>query len=124
MAGMEVQLGWSLRLLAWLTQGWSSAPAAAADPDGEPPPDITPLMMVRFEFIGCLDDVPTQLAADLAGRIRRARSLRELWHLRTDVFNVVSRHCDQGEAMARLKRLNRHFPVRAPRSGFVGLDAL
>jgi hypothetical protein len=116
--------GWTVRLLDWLGQGWHTAP-----------PRITPasdsaksfafatLAAVRLEFIACLDDIPTPQAGDLALRLREARSLRELWHLRADVFNAVSCHRDQREARERLSRLNRHFPARTPRSGFGGFDA-
>ena len=41
---------------------------------------------------------------------------RELWHLRADVYRLVAVHHNQAEAEARLNRLNRHFPTRAPRS--------
>jgi len=115
--------GWADRLLDWLGQGWHSAPPSMTDPPGRTrAAAVTPLDTVRLEFVACLDDVPTRQAADLALRLRNARSLRELWHLRADVFSIVSCHCDQREARERLSRLNRHFPVRAPRSGFGGFD--
>ena len=117
--------GWADRLLDWLGQGWHSASPRVADAaDSAPPSGVTPLAQVRLEFIACLDDIPTRQAADLALRLRQARSLRELWHLRADVFNLVSCHSNQHEARERLSRLNRHFPARAPRSGFGGFDAL
>ena len=45
-----------------------------------------------------------------------ARSLRELWHLRAEVYNAVAIQFNQYEAEQRLSRLNRHFPTRAPRA--------
>jgi hypothetical protein len=45
--------------------------------------------------------------------VDRARSLRELWHLRADVFRVVSMHRGQIEAQQRLDGLDSHFPVRS-----------
>lgn len=54
----------------------------------------------------------------LQQRINIARSLHELWHLRPEVFKLVALRYSQGEAQSRLDRLNRHFPTRAPRSGF------
>ena len=51
-----------------------------------------------------------------------AKSMRELWHLRAEVFALVSLELSQLEADRRLAALNRHFPTRAPRSGFVGLN--
>ena len=52
-----------------------------------------------------------------------ARSLRELWHLRSELFSLVSVHRGQHDAQARLNALNRHFPIRAAGSGFGGLDS-
>jgi hypothetical protein len=116
--------GWACRLMDWLAHGGYTAPARHDhEEDGHAPSGLTPLAAVRQEFIDSLGDVASRRAADLAERIAQARSLRELWHLRTDVFSVVACHADQAEARSRLARLNRHFPARAPRSGFGGFDA-
>jgi hypothetical protein len=115
--------GWVDRFLDWLGQDWHATRCGAESHDSDAPSDVAHLALVRHEFTACLDDIATRQAADLAIRIGRARSLRELWHLRAEVFNVVSCHTDQREARERLTRLNRHFPVRAPRSGFGGFDA-
>ena len=112
---------WTDRLKDWLGQGWAAAlprPAATARARGD-----TPLSQVRAEFIASLGDVENRPAIDLCERIGAARSLRELWHLRAEIFSIVSCERDQAEARARLSRLNRHFPARAPRSGFGGFDA-
>jgi hypothetical protein len=111
--------GWRERLIDWLAGSWpvdepDAAPAGAAEDDLLDP--------VRGEFAAALDDIATREAADLVWRIGCARSLRELWHLRTELFNIVSCSAGQAEATARLQRLNRHFPARAPRSGFGGFD--
>ena len=45
------------------------------------------------------------------GRGCKAYPKRDLWHLRTDVFNLVSRHTGPHEAQARLARLNRKLGV-------------
>ena len=111
------------RLADWLGEGYHRS-LPADEEDSRPPAGITPLSLVRLEFVGALDDIQSRQAADLGVRIRRARSLRELWHLRADVFNAISCHCDQNEARQRLARLNRHFPARAPRSSFGGFDVL
>ena len=42
-------------------------------------------------------------------RVRIARSLRDLWHLRPEVFRLVALRHSQAEAHQRLDRLNRHF---------------
>lgn len=81
------------------------------------------LARVKDEFRACLGDVPGVAAIDLAGRIERARSLRELWHLRTSLYGEVAVALSQGQAEQRLAQLNRHFPTRTPRSGLMPLDA-
>jgi hypothetical protein len=95
---------------------WLAAPAPQ-----EAAPPTSRLPSVRDEFQAALFDVRPAAAADLQHRIRLARSLRELWHLRADVYRLVAIQHSQAEAEARLADLNRHFPTRAPRSGFTPL---
>jgi len=76
---------------------------------------------VRTEFLQSLEDIRTQQVGVLQQRIGRARNLRDLWHLRPEVFKLVALHYSQAEAQSRLDRLNRHFPTRSPRSGFAPL---
>jgi len=92
---------------------WLLAPAPM---DSAPP--LHRLPALRAEFAACLDDAVGDEVHALAQRIERARSLRDLWHLRADIFNCVARQHSQLEAEARLATLNRHFPTRSPRSGF------
>ena len=100
----------------WLLAGWHRP----AEP--EPAPRCTPaLEAIRQEFIDAVEGVHTPAAEDLLDRIHFARGLREFWHLRAEVFRLVALHRSQGEAEARLARLNRHFPTRSPRSGFAPL---
>jgi hypothetical protein len=80
------------------------------------------LKAVREEFSGALDDIDTQRAHDLQQRLLHCRSMRELWHLRSEVFDLVARHLSQREAQTRLEALNRHFPTRSPGSGFAPPD--
>ena len=75
----------------------------------------------RREFLAMLADLQGGDTLQLRERIQRTRSLRELWHLRTDMFRVVAVQRDQAEAEARLLWLNRYFPTRSPRSAFGGL---
>lgn len=93
---------------------WLMAPAPM---DSAPPLDRLPA--VQAEFLNCLDDTAGDEACRLADRISGARSLRELWHLRAAVYGVVARQHNQAEAQVRVDGLNRHFPTRSPRSGFV-----
>jgi hypothetical protein len=99
------------RLLFWLL---APAPLDAAPP-------LARLPGVRAEFIACLADVAGPEAETLARRVDLARSLRELWHLRAEVYRVVAIARDQATAERRLVKLNRHFPARAPRSAFAPL---
>jgi hypothetical protein len=113
--------GWRVGLREWLSTGWhapSRDPACAAPHAGS-----KRLQSIRDEFLDALHDVRTQQAGMLQERIRIARSLRELWHLRPEVFGLVALRYSQAEAQLRLDRLNRHFPTRAPRSGFAPLDS-
>lgn len=80
------------------------------------------LKAVREEFSGALDDIASQRAYDLQQRLLHCRSMRELWHLRSEIFNLVACHHSQHEAQARLAALNRHFPTRSPGSGFAPPD--
>lgn len=84
-------------------------------------PAAQALDRVRSEFLESLGSARAWESALLRERIQRAGSMRELWHLRIDVFNFVSLHHSQAEADEQLAWLNRHFPTRGPRSGFGGL---
>jgi hypothetical protein len=99
------------RLLFWLL---APAPHEAAPPLNRLPP-------VRRDFIAAVSDLEGAEANALRHRIVGARSLRELWHLRAEVFHIVSLQHDQGEAERRVMQLKHHFPARAPRSQFGGL---
>ncbi|MBL8287195.1 MAG: hypothetical protein JNL85_04345 [Rubrivivax sp.] len=103
------------RLMFWLL---APAPQEAAPPRNRLP-------AVREDFLLAVADVPGAAAHALRHRIVHAHSLRDLWHLRAEVFNVVGIEHAQGEAQQRLLRLNRHFPVRsARRSQFGSLGGL
>jgi hypothetical protein len=113
--------GWRAVLREWFSTGWhvtSRDPSAAPVRAGS-----ERLQSIRNEFLESLHDIRTQQAGMLQERIRIARSLRELWHLRPEVFRLVALRFSQAEAQLRLDRLNRHFPTRAPRSGFAPLDS-
>jgi hypothetical protein len=95
---------------------WLAAPAP-----GQISPPIGRLPRVREDFITALHDLEGDDAGMLRRRIQHSHSLRELWHLRADVFRNVATQRSQAEAVERLAGLNRHFPTRAPRSGFAPL---
>lgn len=86
------------------------------------PPPIRPvnqLTRVKAEFVDSVTDLDSEGQPSLLERIGRARSLRELWHLRSSVYGEVAVARSQGEAERRLAGLNRHFPTRAPRSAWM-----
>lgn len=99
------------RMLFWLM--------APAPHDTAPP--LNRLPAVRRDFAATLADVDTDDAAALRERIDQARTLREFWHLRAEVYRVVGVAHTQTKAEERLARLNTHFPTRAPRSQFAPL---
>lgn len=110
--------GWRASLRDWLDTGWARSVRQVA----QQRPANDPLGAVRAEFLQSLSDIRTQQVGMLAQRINIARSLHELWHLRPEVFKLVALRFSQFEAQTRLDRLNRHFPTRAPRSGFGSFD--
>jgi hypothetical protein len=76
------------------------------------------------QFVESVADVGRVQARQLQLKARLARSIQDLWHLRPQVFHLVAQTHTEAEAWRRLAVLNRHFPTRAPRSGFGALDAL
>lgn len=105
------QQPWPVRLLRWLhipVAAWPRLDRRTA--------------AARSDFFDALADLAGADAALLAKRLERTRSLRELWHLRAVLYNLVATQHNQAEAEARLARMNRHFPTRSPRSGFAPLD--
>jgi hypothetical protein len=99
--------GWQ-RLMFWLL---APAPHEAAPP-------IDRLPGVCSDFLATIADIDSHQAEALRHRIAGAHSLRELWHLRSAVFQLVGLQHSQGEAERRVALLARHFPTRAPRSQF------
>lgn len=83
---------------------------------------VNRLALVKAEFQESLADLADPRTQVVLDQIARARSLRELWHLRSPVYGAVALAVTQTEAEQRLARLNRHFPVRAPRSGLMPLQ--
>lgn len=102
-------------LWRWLDAGWTQSPISRVARKS--------LRRVGPEFIDSVADIPGPRCAELQRRIRSAQSLHDLWHLRSDIFALVSHEHDQAQAQERLARLNRHFPTRASRSGFAPLDS-
>ena len=99
------------RLMFWLM--------APAPHDAAPP--LSRLPRVRTDFMAALADISTEEADRLRLRIHEARSLRELWHVRAELYRLVAVAHSQTHAEQRLLLLNRHFPTRAPRSQLASL---
>jgi hypothetical protein len=84
-------------------------------------PSLDRLPPVRQDFLDTLGELQDAAARGLRLRISQSRTLRELWHLRTELYRVVALNHSQNEAERRVATLNRHFPTRSPRSGFAPL---
>jgi hypothetical protein len=95
------------RLLFWLL-----APA----PQQSLP--LSKLPKIQAEFMATVADIDNAAAERLRERLGDARSLRELWHARAEIYRVVGLAHTQQEAERRVALLDRHFPTRAARSQF------
>jgi hypothetical protein len=86
----------------------------------------SPLDRARTEFALALEGLiqgASVEVADLASRVRHARSLRELWHLRSELYTLIAQLISQPEADSRLARVNQHFPSRAQRSALLAAES-
>lgn len=110
---------WLSRVKGWLGAGWPGTRIRSESGSG---PSLA-LADARRDFLSAVADLELPAAAALVDRIEFARSMRGLWHLRAEVFALVSLERSQHEANQRLAALNRHFRMRAPRSGFGGLTS-
>lgn len=112
---------WRRGLRDWLNTGWDvSRPAELNEwPPGSPthPPAPSPMAEMRPAFVQALVDLDTEAAQALRNRIARARSPRELWHLRTAVYTLIATQLSEAQAQSRMDALNRHFPLRTLYAG-------
>jgi hypothetical protein len=79
------------------------------DPFAEASP-MQAITNARADFHRALTGLIDRDVESLSPRIEAARSLRELWHLRTELYGLIARHLGQVEAERRLAGVNRHFP--------------
>ena len=108
-----VPRAWSTRLGDWLgASGWRVSRVDGASSFGQRG-RLDALAAARLEFAEALYDVHTGAAGVALDRIAVTRSLHELWHLRGEVFDLVSLRHDQAEAERRLAELDRHFAKRS-----------
>jgi len=96
---------------------WSATLRWLVGGDVEAVPALrTPLEKARTEFVEAMTGMLEFDHNFLLKRAQHARSLRELWHLRSELYTLVARRTSQFEADARLARVNQHFPTRAQRT--------
>ena len=69
------------------------------------------LPAARAQFEASLEGLQGDDADTLAQMIGRSRSLDDLWHLRTRLYNEIARQFSQYEAEQRLAALQAHFTV-------------
>jgi hypothetical protein len=110
---------WRSGLHRWLHAGWEahSAPPRLDETQAAAIEAIS-LTEAREEFTNALQDIDSDNARGLRYQIERARSPRELWHLRSGLYSLVATHHSESQAQLRLERLNRHFTPRAMRTLF------
>lgn len=107
---------WHRGLRDWLNTGWDVS--RPADLDARPaqtstqPAARSPVAEMRHAFVQALDDLDTAAAQALRDQIARARSPRELWHLRTAVYTLIATEHSESQAQARMTALNHLFPLR------------
>lgn len=83
----------------------------------------TPLERARKEFLDAMAGLDNDAATDLLRRAEHARSLRELWHLRSELYTLVARRVSQQEADRRMARVNQYFPTRTQRTSVLPTEA-
>ncbi len=100
--------GWRAGLRDWLSTGWSVSASGVQGPArghaGREQAGDRRLCTVREEFLEALQDIHNQEVAVLRHRIGIAHSLRELWHLRPQLFELVALRFSQTEAQAASTR--------------------
>lgn len=102
---------------AWAASG-SLWPRSVTRYVGGPAPALAKMAELREEFEQALRAVFGQSASLLRSRIRGANAPDDLWYLRTEIFELVSRAISQTEAATRLRDLDAMFePVHGRRRG-------
>ncbi len=104
---------WSVRLSEWLgVSGWRVSRVDFASSFGQRG-RLDALAAARLDFADALFDVHTDAGGAALDRIAATRSLHDLWHVRGEVFDLVSLRHDQAEAERRVADLDRHFTRRS-----------
>src|ERR1700756_3447088 len=80
---------------------WSKALRWLVGGDAQAVPALrTPLERARSEFVAAMSGLTELDPNDLLRRAQHARSLRELWHLRSELYTLIARRVSQPEADA------------------------
>lgn len=73
------------------------------------PNDPSELLFLRRLTSSLVQDLPLDARCPLDVRILQARSLDELWHLRSQLFGAISLQFGEHEARQRLQQLDNHW---------------
>jgi hypothetical protein len=94
-----------------------------ARPDRQPGQPLVNARMAHLigEFENALRGLESPEALRLLARIQSTRSKTDLWHLRANVFDLVSRALGQYAAQERMQDLNALFESSGPRTGPIPL---
>ena len=71
--------------------------------------DPADLLFLRRLISSLVQDLPVDARCALDVRILQARSLDELWHLRSQLFGAISLQFGEHEARQRLQQLDAHW---------------
>jgi hypothetical protein len=108
----------------WLQTGWARAEVDTDDAarcDGDA--NARRFDAARGAIYRLLADIPSPAVDTLSGRVRRARSLRELWYLRNELFTLLAIHHCESIALRRVGELDDYFPTRIRRGIGTGTAA-
>lgn len=97
-----------LRLIPGEPDPWGGKPTRR-------PPSADHLAAARDDFLTHLKGLQGESIVELQRSIRRSRSLRDLWHLRTWLYTEIARAHSQHEAEQCLALLNTYFASSAAR---------
>ena len=84
-------------------------------------PDQAPLRQLREDMLKVLADCPEPDRIRITVSIYRARSGMDLWLLRSDIFQCVSRERGQDEARRRVNALRWRFANYVPKKQLVAI---
>lgn len=90
---------------------WASLLGWLRDEPPQPLERVRVIDAARTDFLLAVADLASAQANGLRQRVNAACSLRELWHLRTELYGLVARDLSQTQAEQRLAQVNRHFPA-------------